>query len=568
MSQTGDPDHTGGSHPAQEPNTSDIPVAANTGIGEDEQNTVTESTPGEPTDATPPTGKDSRPGTPPAASDASENTSAASGAASEDAAAQDDTDKTSDTGTGRPAADADSEAATAAIPNTAEAATTAIPAATPGPTTDAPTTVLPSSTPIPPPTKVGAAAPGTSVPGPGRATWLLIGAAVAIVVIAVGAVFLGRSATDHGGSGGSGSEKTTPAVPAAAISVPDTANPINPSVPITVSASGGRLTSVSATTPDGKPLAGTLSPDGLTWTNTDSLAFSSAYAITADAVNSAGAHTKQNFTVNTISTDNVSTAYANVVPAPDVVADTGIGVGQPMVFQFTKPVTNKAEVQKHLHVSVTPAQPGAWYWVDDKDVHYRGPNYWLPGTKIHIEADVVGLDLGNGVLGAENNSADYTVHDSWVAKADGSTDQLTIFQNGKQVNQMPMSLGSPGFPSHEGPHVISDKQPSIVMDSCTYGTCAGQPGYYKETVALDERISNDGEFVHSAPWSVGQQGSSNVSHGCVNLAPDNAQWFYNHFGIGDVVEITNSGGPTLPVWDTYGDWEVPWQTWQAGNANS
>ncbi|MFF3568742.1 L,D-transpeptidase [Nocardia jiangxiensis] len=396
----------------------------------------------------------------------------------------------------------------------------------------------------------------------------MIGAAVAIVVIAVGAVFLGRSATDHGGSGGSGSEKTTPAIPAAAISVPDTANPINPSVPITVSASGGRLTSVTATTPDGKPLAGTLSPDGLTWTNTDSLAFSSAYAITADAVNSAGAHTKQNFTVNTISTDNVSTAYANVVPAPDVVADTGIGVGQPMVFQFTKPVTNKAEVQKHLHISVTPAQPGAWYWVDDKDVHYRGPNYWLPGTKIHIEADVVGLDLGNGVLGAENNSADYTVHDSWVAKADGSTDQLTIFQNGKQVNQMPMSLGSPGFPSHEGPHVISDKQPSIVMDSCTYGTCAGQPGYYKETVALDERISNDGEFVHSAPWSVGQQGSSNVSHGCVNLSPDNAQWFYDRFGIGDVVEITHSGGATLPVWDTYGDWEVPWQTWQAGNANS
>nr|WP_227833149.1 Ig-like domain-containing protein [Nocardia macrotermitis] len=394
---------------------------------------------------------------------------------------------------------------------------------------------------------------------------MLVGAAILIVVIAVGAVFLGRS-----GSGGSGSahESTTPAVPAAAIAVPDTANPINPSVPITVTASGGHLTAVTATTPDGKPLAGTLSPDGKTWTNTDSLAFSSAYTIVADAVNSAGAHTKQNFTVNTMSADNVSTAYANVVPAPDVVSDTGIGVGQPMVFQFTKPVANKAEVQKHLHVTVTPAQPGAWYWVDDKDVHYRAATYWQPGTKIHIEADVVGLDLGNGVLGAENNSADYTVHDSWVAKADGSTDELTIFQNGKQVNQMPMSLGSPGFPSHEGPHVISAKQPSIVMDSCSYGTCAGSPGYYRETVLLDERISNDGEFVHSAPWSVGQQGSSNVSHGCVNLSPANAQWFYDHFGIGDVVEITNSGGPSLPVWDTYGDWEVPWQTWQAGNANS
>ena len=65
-----------------------------------------------------------------------------------------------------------------------------------------------------------------------------------------------------------------------------------------------------------------------------------------------------------------------------------------------------------------------------------------------------------------------------------------------------ISLGSPGFPSHIGPHVISDKQPSVIMDSCTYGVCEGEPGYYKEKVELDERISDDGEFVHSAPWSV------------------------------------------------------------------
>jgi lipoprotein-anchoring transpeptidase ErfK/SrfK len=143
---------------------------------------------------------------------------------------------------------------------------------------------------------------------------------------------------------------------------------------------------------------------------------------------------------------------------------------------------------------------------------------------------------------------------------------MQIFDNGKLVKTMPISLGSPGNPSHVGPHVISDKQPSITMDSCTYGVCQGQPGYYKEQVDLDERISNDGEFVHSAPWSVGSQGGDNVSHGCVNLSPANAQWFFDHFGVGDVVEITNSGGPPLPLSDTYGDWEVPWPQWQKGNA--
>jgi lipoprotein-anchoring transpeptidase ErfK/SrfK len=159
------------------------------------------------------------------------------------------------------------------------------------------------------------------------------------------------------------------------------------------------------------------------------------------------------------------------------------------------------------------------------------------------------------------------IHDSWVAKADGASKTMQIFHNGTLAKTMAISLGSPDHPSHSGPHVISDKQPSVIMDSCTYGVCEGDPGYYKEKVDLDLRISNDGEFVHSAPWSVGQQGSSNVSHGCVNLSPANAQWFYAHFNIGDVVEITNSGGPKLPVWDTYGDWTVPWPQWQAGTVS-
>jgi len=103
------------------------------------------------------------------------------------------------------------------------------------------------------------------------------------------------------------------------------------------------------------------------------------------------------------------------------------------------------------------------------------------------------------------------------------------------------------------------------MDSCTYGVCPGRPVFYKETVRLDERISNDGEFVHAAPWSNAQQGHANVSHGCINLSPANAPWFYDHFGAGagagDVVTVTHSGGLSLPVWDTYGDWALSWAQW-------
>jgi lipoprotein-anchoring transpeptidase ErfK/SrfK len=388
--------------------------------------------------------------------------------------------------------------------------------------------------------------------GKGARRWALQAAvSLSLVVTACGAPTI------------SGTPVPAPVPPAAVAIAPDGAQQLNPTIPIVVTATSGTLSSVTVTSATtGHQVQGALSADKRTWRSSEPLGYASSYRIVAQAVNSIGRPTEKESTLTTLAP--AKQAYANVVPGPNVVQAGGIGVGQPMVFQFTAPVANKAEVVKHLEVTTNPPQQGAWYWTDNKNVHYRPKDYWQPGTTIHIAAHVFGVDLGGGVYGAEDNDATYKVHDAWVAKADGITEQLQIFDNGQLVNSMPMSLGAPGFPSHEGPHVISDKQPSITMDSCTYGVCPGQPGYYREQVALDERISNDGEFVHAAPWSVGQQGNSNVSHGCVNLSPDNAQWFFDHFGIGDVVEITNSGGQPLPVWDTYGDWEVPWDQWQAG----
>ncbi|GEE01599.1 hypothetical protein nbrc107696_20450 [Gordonia spumicola] len=366
--------------------------------------------------------------------------------------------------------------------------------------------------------------------------------------------------------GGNGSSTPDPAPAATVILDGAMTKPINPTTPISVRAGFGSLAKVTVTNKKGKQVKGESSAGGAEWHTTQDLGYGGTYTVTADAVNTDGKHTKKTFTVTTITPDD--TAYANVVPAPEMVDDDGVGVGQPMVFQFTKPVKNRAEVEKHLSVTTTPSQPGAWYWTDDQSVHYRAKNFWKPGTKIHIEADVYGVDLGDGVYGAEDNAVDYHVRDSWIAKADGSTEQLTVFHNGQLVRTMPMSLGEPSTPSHRGIHVVSERAASVVMDSCSYGVCQGSPGYYRETVFDNLRISNDGEFVHAAPWSVGQQGSANVSHGCVNLSPADAQWMYDTFRLGDVVEITNSGGDELPVWDTYGDWAVPWKVWKAGNADA
>ena len=342
---------------------------------------------------------------------------------------------------------------------------------------------------------------------------------------------------------------------------PDDATPLNPARPIVVTVARGTATTVSVKNPGGKAVSGTLDAARTTWTSHGQLDYGTTYAVGVDTLDSTGAAGHQDLSVSTL--DPRTQAYPSFIPPP---GQATVGVGQPVVVRFNHPVKNRVAAQKALSVTSSPAQTGSWYWLSDTEVHYRPPTYWAAGSTLTLKAGMFGVDLGNGTFGETNRTETIHIHDSWVAKADGATEQMQIFDNGALVTTMPISLGSPGHPSHIGPHVISDKQPTITMDSCTYGVCEGQPGYYKEQVDLDERISDDGEFVHSAPWSVGSQGGQNVSHGCVNLSPANAQWFFDHFGIGDVVEITNSGGPQLPLSDTYGDWELTWAQWQEGSA--
>jgi lipoprotein-anchoring transpeptidase ErfK/SrfK len=392
---------------------------------------------------------------------------------------------------------------------------------------------------------------------------LVAAAVLAVITLGVGLVMaLARPAgltLNH--AAGDGATVTTVSPERAVQVVPAGAAAINPTTPIVVRSEVGTLQSVNVVNvANGTLVRGALSPDHTTWTSAEPLGYGSRYRLDA-TTSSNGAPVHRTETLTTLSP--TAQAYPSLIPSPD---QSDVGVGQPIVIRFDEAVTDHAAAEKALEVTASPQQPGSWFWMSNKEVHYRPQSYWQPGSTVTVNARLYGVDLGDGVYGQTDRTETFRVHDAWIAKADGATKTMQIFDNGQLVKTMPISLGSPGFPTHNGPHVISDKRPSIVMDSCTYGVCKGQPGYYREQVNLDERISNDGEFVHSAPWSVGQQGDSNVSHGCVNLSPANAQWFYDHFGLGDVVEITNSGGPALPVWDTYGDWTLPWQQWQAGSA--
>ncbi|GAB3567271.1 Ig-like domain-containing protein [Amycolatopsis endophytica] len=385
------------------------------------------------------------------------------------------------------------------------------------------------------------------------------------------AVALFLPACSSGDSGNSNNSDTARAAgssqaPAVTVSIdPANARNISPATPIVVKASNGTLTDVTVqNTAKHTTVKGDFSADRTTWTSSEPLGYGSTYSVDAHGADSGGKTVDQQGEVTTLSPSKQ--ANPNMIPAPSAVAQTGVGVGQPIVFQFTYAVKNKADVEKQLSVTSNPPQQGSWYWIDDKNVHYRPKEYWQPGTTLTVSAKIYGVDFGNGVYGAEDRTETYHVHDSWIAKADGNTEQMDIYHNGSVVKTMPISMGKDSTPTHLGPHVISFKDENYTMDSCTYGVCQGDPNWYRSEEKWSARISNDGEFVHENPNSVGAQGSSNVSHGCINLNAANAEWFFKNMGLGDVVEVTNSGGQQLPVWDLYGDWALSWDKWQQGSA--
>jgi lipoprotein-anchoring transpeptidase ErfK/SrfK len=129
-----------------------------------------------------------------------------------------------------------------------------------------------------------------------------------------------------------------------------------------------------------------------------------------------------------------------------------------------------------------------------------------------------------------------------------------------------VSTGRDKYPTRGGVHVVIEKQPKRVMDSATVGIPKGNPDYYHETVYWDVRISDGGAFVHSAPWSVADQGVRNVSHGCVNLSPSDARWFYRLATPGDVVDVVHSQVAPDLADPGMADWNLSWRQWLAGSA--
>jgi lipoprotein-anchoring transpeptidase ErfK/SrfK len=376
-------------------------------------------------------------------------------------------------------------------------------------------------------------------------------AAISLVTLVAGGCSSGGDASKGGGGNAKAAQLT--------ISPANGTPKVAPNVPVTVKVAGGKLSRVTVTPAKGRPAAGVLAADGLSWHTSGSLRPATAYTVTAQATSAEGGKA-----VSSRTTFTTLTPARRLGSGMAPLDGETVGVGMPVQLFLSEPVdgkTNRAAVERALRVTLSKPVDGAWSWINPKEVDFRPRDYWPTGEKVKVVAQLTGLKAGKGLWGMKDRTLDFTVGPQHITKVSATSHQAKVTDDGKLVRTIPVSLGKPGDDSYSGTMIAQEKAATTIMDSATIG----KPGEYRLETKWNVRMTYSGTFFHAAPWSTGAQGNSNVSHGCVNASPDNAKWFFHFTNRGDVIKVSGTSRQ-VPFGSGPTPWAKSWTDWLAGSA--
>ncbi|MEU7875498.1 Ig-like domain-containing protein [Dactylosporangium sp. NPDC049140] len=340
--------------------------------------------------------------------------------------------------------------------------------------------------------------------------------------------------------------KYVPPLKPAALSITpaagDAAVPV--SAEIGTSVTDGRITAVELADAAGRPVPGAARADGSSWVPAAALQYDTSYTAKVTAVG------EGDKTVTRETTFHTAAKPAGAVVTSDLMLTNGgtYGVGMPIVVEFGTdvPEQSRAAVERRLFVTSDPPQPGVWHWFGGRQVMFRPEHYWQPGTKITARKALNGVPIGNGHAD-EDFTASITIGRKLTIDIDNSTKTMQVYRDDAVVRTVPVSLGKASTPTSSGTTVIMSREPSAVF----------RTPEYTATVQYAMRLTWGGQYIHAAPWSVGDQGRRNVSHGCTNVSTDNARWLYEQVLVGDPVTTRNTEVKLDPG-DGWTAWDLSW----------
>jgi lipoprotein-anchoring transpeptidase ErfK/SrfK len=337
------------------------------------------------------------------------------------------------------------------------------------------------------------------------------------------------------------------------------ASGVDPRASATVSVKDGTLDTVTLTGPGGKAVEGEANAERTEWSSTAELAFGATYTWSGTATGRDGAKVPVQGSFTTLKPQKTVRGTINIGDGRTV------GVAAPIRIQFNDHVDDRAAAERALTVETSVPVEGSWGWLPDEGggsrVDWRPREYWPAYTKVTVTADLFGVPYGEGKYGAADVSSSFEIGRSQIVKADAASHRVLVIRDGQQVFDFPASYGLDSDPrrnTRTGIHVVTEKFPERRMVSETFD--------YDVNMQWAVRISNNGEFLHAQPATIAQQGSANVSHGCINLSPDNAKSFYDTAIYGDPVEVTGTQVPLSARDGDIWDWTLSWDEWKALSA--
>jgi lipoprotein-anchoring transpeptidase ErfK/SrfK len=322
---------------------------------------------------------------------------------------------------------------------------------------------------------------------------------------------------------------------------------------LTVIATGGKITSVIAHV-GRERVAGKLSPGGTVWRSTWALGISQRYTVTATAADASGRAVTRTTSFHTFAPRKTFTAM--IIEGHHQT----YGVGMPIILYFSQPIQNRAAVERALQIRTSKSVVGAWLWdsrcgLAPECLYFRPRHYWPAHTLVSFTGHLDGVEAAPGVYGHHDLTQTFTIGSSVTVTASTSLHHMSVYRDGKLFARWPISTGRPGDDTPNGNYLTIEKANPVDMVG---------PGYNIE-VPWSVRFTWSGDYLHDAYWSVGEQGFTNVSHGCVNMPPVDAAIFYKMAVPGDPVKIT--GSPRAGEWDNgWTQWFLPWRMYLRGSA--
>ncbi|WP_046471025.1 L,D-transpeptidase [Allosalinactinospora lopnorensis] len=394
-----------------------------------------------------------------------------------------------------------------------------------------------------------------------------LGAGLATLTLVLTAACSGAGDADPAGAGGDDGEPV-----AVDISPEDGAEDIKPNLPITVDAGDATITNVDVEQTGGEVpdegeqgdedatgMTGTLNEEENVWLSDWTLFPGADVTVTATVQNENGEDSEAVSKFSTLpATDGQRLELESNFPTS---GDT-VGVGMPVIVNFDLPVQNKKQVENAIEVTSEEGMEGAFNWFGDQMAVFRPKDYWEPNQEITVDLRLAGVEASEGVYGTRNHQMNFEVGREMISTIEDSEHTMVVERDGEEIKEFPISNGDASkevYTTTSGVHLTMEKYDHLVMDSATVGIPKGHPDYYKLDVDYAVRISNSGEFTHSAPWN-NRLGESNESHGCTNMAPSDAKWFYEESLMGDPV-IINGTDRELEVDNGWGFFQRSWEEW-------